>query len=348
MAASFPTSIKSYTTKTDGVDYPTAAHVNSYQEEIVALETLLGVNGISWITEGVMLNGKISVTVVANDLVVAIKTMAGADPSASSPVYVRINGTMRKITAALSVTKADGTNWFNSGSPEIAAKEVDYFVYLIWNTTPATDIVDIGFSRRPHFTVYSEVSGTTTNDKYLAFGNASTPTSTDDMVVVGRFSATISASGGGHVWTVPTFTTTNLIQRPIYETRNLFWTPTWTNLTVGNGTNNARYQIKSNVMRLSNAFVLGSTSSVSGSVGTTMPMTCDTAPTNGSTIFSLVRFLDSGTNNYIGVVGVDASALTFFANNSAGTYLSQTSLSSTIPFTWAINDAIVVIAEYWI
>ena len=47
MTASFPTSIKSYTTKVDGVDYPLAAHINSPQEEIVAIETALGVNMVN-------------------------------------------------------------------------------------------------------------------------------------------------------------------------------------------------------------------------------------------------------------------------------------------------------------
>lgn len=45
MAASYPGSIKSYTTKTDGVDFYLAAHMNSVQEEIVAVQTLLGANG---------------------------------------------------------------------------------------------------------------------------------------------------------------------------------------------------------------------------------------------------------------------------------------------------------------
>lgn len=177
--------------------------------------------------DGTMVNGKFSVTVSANDLIVALKTIAGTDPSATDPVYVRINGTVRKCTAALSKTLADGTNWFNSGAAEFAAKEVNYFAYAIWNTTPATDIVDLGFARVPYFSVYSEASATTTNEKYLAYANASAPTSTDDMVNIGRFAATLSA-GAGYTWTVPTFTSANLIQRPIYESEWKDWLPTIT------------------------------------------------------------------------------------------------------------------------
>lgn len=176
--------------------------------------------------DGVVLNGKISVSVASNNLTVALKTLAGADPSSSDPVYVRINNTIRTCSAALSVTKNAGTNWFNSGGSEIATKEVDYFVYLLWNTTPGTDIVDLGFARIPHGRVYSDFSGTTTNEKYLAFANASTPTSTDDCVNIGRFAATLSA-GAGYTWTVPTFTNTNLIQHPIFITRWLDFSPQW-------------------------------------------------------------------------------------------------------------------------
>jgi hypothetical protein len=225
--ASFPTSIKSFTTKTDNVTDVLAEHVNSLQDEVVALETMYGINGVSWIGEGVLYNGKIVVTVAANNITVALKTMAGADASASTPIYVRINGAIRTCTAALAVTKNAGTNWFASGTTGLATAEIDYFVYLIWNTTPATDIVDIGFARVPYFNVYSEASGTTTNEKYLANANGSAPTATDDMVVIGRFAATLSATAAFN-WSVPTFTTTNLIQRPIYESRILNYTTTLT------------------------------------------------------------------------------------------------------------------------
>lgn len=224
---SYPTDNTAITQIVDGAGYPRATNVNPAFSDLDGVKTMLGVNGIGWIGEGQMYNGKLSVTVSANDLIVAIKTLAGNNPSASEPVYVRINGTIRKITAALSKTLADGTNWFNAGSAELAAKEIDYFAYIIWNTTPATDIVDLGFARLPYFTVYSDASGTTTNEKYLAFANASTPTSTDDMVNIGRFSATLSA-GAGYTWTVPTFTSSNLIQRPIYESEWKNWLPTIT------------------------------------------------------------------------------------------------------------------------
>lgn len=250
-----------FTSVTDGVDYPQAAHINQYG---TLFQQIPGPDG--W-----MENGAILVSVASNNITVALKNKAGNNPSASDPVTVWINGTKRQCTAALSVTKNAGTNWFNAGSAELATKEIDYFAYLIWNTTPATDIMDIGFARIPHGRVYSDFSGTTTNEKYMAFANASTPTSTDSLVVIGRFAATLSA-GAGYTWSVPTFTNTNLIQTPILESRWLTWVPV---VQAGNPTYGtvtyplARYKVR-------DAHVLyefGASGTGSGTAGTNIAFT---------------------------------------------------------------------------
>jgi len=172
--------------------------------------------------EGFLINGKIVPSVTSGNLTVAIKGLDGNNPSSTNPVYVRIGDAIRSITSALSVTKNAGTNWFNAGSSELATKEIDYFVYLGYN---ATDGVVIGFSRIPYATAYSQFSTTNTNEKYCAISNIAHAASGDAYTVIGRFAATLSA-GAGYTWSVPTFTSINLIQRPIFETRVLSWTPT--------------------------------------------------------------------------------------------------------------------------
>lgn len=170
--------------------------------------------------QGYLMNGKISVTDAAG-ITVALKTLAGTDPSVTDPVYVRIGDTVRTITSALSVAKADGTNWCNAGGSELATKEIDYFVYLGYN---ATDGVVIGFSRFPGARKYGDFSATSTNEKYCAISTITTAASTDYYEVVGRYAATLSA-GAGYTWSVPTYTAANLIQTPIYKTRTLSYTP---------------------------------------------------------------------------------------------------------------------------
>ena len=219
------------------VDYQTttgtsgnADTVDTYHAAITPAASTVAVHNSSGVLfspiyapQGFLQNGKISVTDAAG-ITIAIKTLAGADPSASDPVYVRIGDTVRSITAALSVAKADGTNWFNAGSAELATKEIDYFVYLGYN---ATDGVVIGFSRIPYATKYGDFSATTTAETYCAISTITTAAATDYYEVIGRFAATLSA-GAGYTWTVPTFTAINLIQRPIYETRWLIYTPVYT------------------------------------------------------------------------------------------------------------------------
>jgi len=173
-----------------------------------------------------LINGYIIPSVSSNNLTVAISTSPTSvvAPTATNPVFVWIGGVLRPITSALSITRNAGTNWFNSGSAELATQEIDYFVYMGYN---ATDGVTLGFSRIPYARLYSDFNTTTTNEKHCAISTITNAAAGDNYIVVGRFAATLSASASFN-WTVPTFTNANLIQEPIYETRWLNWTPDYT------------------------------------------------------------------------------------------------------------------------
>jgi hypothetical protein len=219
-------------TGTDDAKFATAkALKDSHNVPSVVPSTsgnILFSNGLDWISNSLgapdswMRNGKIVPSVASNNLTVALKNKAGNNPSATDPVTVTIGGVVRTITAALSVTKNAATNWFNAGSSELATKEIDYFVYLGYNTS---DGVVIGFSRIPYANIYSDFSATTTNEKYAGISTITNATAGDNYVNIGRFAATLSA-GGGYTWTVPTFTTVNLSQQPTYQSRTLSWLPT--------------------------------------------------------------------------------------------------------------------------
>jgi hypothetical protein len=178
-------------------------------------------SGLGYLTaanEGFMRNGKLDVSVASNNLTVALKTLAGTDPSTTDPVYVRIGNTDRAITAALSITRAAGTNWCALGGATIATLEQDLFVYLGYN---ATDGVVIGFSRMPYGRVYGDFSATTTNFRHAAISTITNATATDEYEVVGRFNAILSATAAFN-WSLPA--TQVIINRPIFETRRLTFT----------------------------------------------------------------------------------------------------------------------------
>jgi hypothetical protein len=245
--SNYPNSIYSPRTKENkaGVVYDESKKTVGYAEdvtklddEVIAIEEELGTDPkgdydnvkdriiateSAWqsLTEGTLINGKISVSVISNNITVALKTKSGDDPSTSNPVYVVLEGAIRKITSALSVTKNAGTNWFRSGASILAAQEIDYFVYLGYNND---DGVVIGFARVPWGKCYNDFSTTTTDETYCAISTITNAVSTDYYSVIGRFAASLSASAN-YYWSVPSFTAINLIQRPIYETRSLIWAP---------------------------------------------------------------------------------------------------------------------------
>jgi len=252
------------------VNHAATSNAHTTAEEVRMIIPASEMDTLGSPPQGFLLNGKISPTVASNNLTVAIKTLAGTDPSPSDPVWVRIGDTVRTITAALSVTKAAGTNWCNAGSAELATKEIDYFVYLGYN---ATDGVVLGFSRIVANS-YGEFSATTTNEKYCAISTITNAASTDYYEVVGRFAATLSA-GAGYTWTVPTYTAINLIQRPIYETRLLDWVPT-TSASTGTYTTTslsyAKYRIVGSRVKI-DLSITGTTSSTPQAIKSSYPFT---------------------------------------------------------------------------
>jgi len=281
-----------------------------------------------------LINGKIVPSVASNNLTVAIKTMAGTDPSVSNPVGIWIGNNLRWITSSLAVTANAGTNWFNSGSAEFATREIDYFVYAAWNVG-ASQIM-LGFGRLPYARVYGDFVGwaTPANEKYVNLVNTTSSALTDDFVNIGRFAATLSA-GAGHTWSVPSFTNANLIQEPIYETRLLSYTPTLNGSGGSIGSFAAspyegRYKIIGDVVNNLVNITCTNVGSWSGSVqvalpmggnsGIDMPATGWVAPNAANPAVSSRAYPTLQTTNrrYIFLAAVDTGALTwgtFVAND---------------------------------
>lgn len=291
---------------------------------------------------GYMRNGLLAVSVATNDLTVALKTLAGTDPSATNAVIVRIGNVDHAITSALSVTALDGTNWCNAGGAELGGQEIDYFAYLGYN---ATDGVVIGFSRVPYINEWGEFSATTTNEKYGKISTTTNAAATDDYTVVGRFAATLTL-GAGYTWAVPVFTPINLVQRPIFNTRQLQYTAVFTNYTVGNGTGpTAFYQITNDVVSADVAATLGSTSAIAGDI-TTTPVIGVGASFAALTLGFLKVVDASPSTRYAGVVAYAGGSVFLRVQALSGSYLAQVAISSAIPMTWTTSDQILLNYQY--
>jgi hypothetical protein len=211
-----------------------------------------------------LINGKIVPSVASNNLTLAIKTLADTDPSPTNPVGVWIGNTLRWITGALSATANAGANIFNSGSAELATREIDYFAYIWYKTSDNT--IQIGFARIPYARIFDNFDTSTgTNEKAFIRSSTTGQTSTDNVVNVGRFAATLSASASFN-WSVPAFTNANLIQEPIYETRWLDYLPTYSTDGAGTYTSvttaQAKYKLMSEKAIEIILFARGTTNSV--------------------------------------------------------------------------------------
>jgi len=308
---------KLVTSKTaTNVNHSALAYAHTTAEEVRLVNPSEEFDAIYQGPQGYLINGKITVTDVAG-ITVAIKTLAGADPSETDPVYIRIGNTPHVLTAALSVAKADGTNWFNAGSAELATKEIDYFVYLGYN---ATNGVTLGFSRIPSACQYSDFSVTTTNEKYAAISTITNAAATDYYENVGRFAATLSA-GAGYTWSVPTFTAKNLIQKPINYTRMLTAIPVYTGFTANTPGGTIGYQIMGSRLFLELNIVQAGTSNATGFTFT-LPMSLGATAARGEGAFAVV---DAGVNvmGWAYVISAGPTAVTLGKSVRGGAFTSS-------------------------
>jgi hypothetical protein len=114
------------------------------------------------------------------------------------------------------------------------------------------------------------------------------------------------------------------------------YTPTFTNLTVGNGTLNFAYAKLGKTVFVRGVFTFGSTSSVTGvGVNISIPVASN-AGISTNHIFGFVGFFKPGTNSVVGS-GAYATSTTvqLRPSVSSGAYVEMTNMSSTVPFTWA-------------
>jgi len=118
------------------------------------------------------------------------------------------------------------------------------------------------------------------------------------------------------------------------------FTPSWTNLTPGNGVVSAAYSKFNKILFVRVKFTWGTTTSCGDPVRMTLPasLTQDTASQDPVGFASLT---DIGVAGYSGVVSVISSTLVGInVYNSAATYLAPNTVNTTRPFTWGNGDII--------
>jgi hypothetical protein len=177
-----------------------------------------------WMPVGAFIGGyyKIAPSVASNNLTVAVQHLDGSDPSTENPLGFKIGNSWQLVTSSLSTTKAAGTSWCNLGKFELAANTHDLFTYVI-QETGASAGTKFGFSRIPYAKTMADFNSTSTDEKYIA-GNYTNKNATDEVALIGRFAAQLSAASSFN-WSIPSAL---VCSYPIYQTEWRTFVPTGT------------------------------------------------------------------------------------------------------------------------
>lgn len=125
------------------------------------------------------------------------------------------------------------------------------------------------------------------------------------------------------------------------------YTPTLTNLTLGNGTSVATFARIGRTIHWRWVFTLGTTSAV-GTVPTiSLPVAAAADYSGQGPTFGICTFIDQGVANYSGrVTGLSSTTVHFQNENAAGTSVVMTNTSATVPFTFGSTDQIFATGTY--
>jgi hypothetical protein len=126
-----------------------------------------------------------------------------------------------------------------------------------------------------------------------------------------------------------------------YEGEITSYTPTFTNLTVGNGSVTAEYQRVGNLVFVYVSLTLGSTSSVGNAPFFSLPVGSSKRGRFNGTFY----YVDAGTATYGGLIELSGGNAFYRLTKTDGTYANyDTDLSATRPHTWASTD---ILAGYF-
>ena len=115
------------------------------------------------------------------------------------------------------------------------------------------------------------------------------------------------------------------------------WTPSYTNLTIGNGTVTAKYAQSGKFVHAYWTFTMGSTSSVGGDPRMTLPINLATAKTTAG----ICAFHDSGVAAYSGMISArytsSVSEIVFYRYTTGGQG-QMSEPTGSLPFSWTTGD----------
>ena len=118
------------------------------------------------------------------------------------------------------------------------------------------------------------------------------------------------------------------------------FTPSWTNFTLGNGTEEWYYVRVNELIHVYGNTLLGSTSAVTGELQIDLPVQRE-ALASSYLILGTAMLFEPGVGFWAGVAYSTNTTTVRFSPLAANlTYVKEANGSATVPFTWASGDAI--------
>lgn len=119
------------------------------------------------------------------------------------------------------------------------------------------------------------------------------------------------------------------------------FTPSWTNLTAGNGTNSGYYQKIGKAVNIRVFVVFGSTTSMGSTPQLTLPVSIVSASLNA---IGRVTCYDQNTGTvYLGYIDGYGSCR---IEKVDGTYNTLADITSSVPMTWTTSDVLFIQGTY--
>ena len=127
------------------------------------------------------------------------------------------------------------------------------------------------------------------------------------------------------------------------------WTPTYSGITVGNGTVEARFVESGKLVVARFILILGSTSTVGSTGAVSLPVTAASFDVQNAA--GLARFIDNSPfTTYLGSTRIETTTsmrpLPYLVDSASSAPLKEQGLDSTTPFTWAVDDFLVMQVTY--